>query len=66
VVEPTQNKEGFGAILVARVHSTLGSVLWGEFSQHCVGIAKEEMPGLFVEIRDNRSQHGKIPCIHLL
>lgn len=66
VVEPTQNKEGFGATLVAPVHSILGSVQWGEFWQHCAGIVKEDMPGLFVEIRHNRSQHGKIPCNHLL
>lgn len=38
VVEPTQNKEGFGATLVAPVHSILGSVQWGEFWQHCAGL----------------------------
>lgn len=50
VVEPTQSKEGFGATVVACIHSTLGSVRWGHFDITATDV-KEGMPGLFVEIR---------------
>lgn len=66
VVGPILNKEGFGAAFMSCVHNTLGEIWSGEFSQHCAGIVKEEMPGLFVEIRQNRLEHGKIPCTPLL